>query len=114
MSFLTQSDGLKNRSYSWSHDQQFSQRSRLTMNLNYVSSTTIQRRNTFNPYAALATIDSRLNYQQQLGAFQIGFGGSRKQYPGRDQVDQDFPEPQHLEQTDQLRELADVDAELSG
>jgi hypothetical protein len=91
VSFLEQSDGLKNRTYSWSHDQQFSQRSRLTMNLNYVSSTTIQRRNTFNPYAALATIDSRLNYQQQLGAFQIGVGGSRKQYPGRDQIDQDFP-----------------------
>jgi hypothetical protein len=91
VSFLKQSDGLTNQTYSWSHDQQFSQRSRLTMNLNYASSTTIQRRNTFNPYAALATIDSRLNYQQQLGAFQIGIGGSRKQYPGRDQVDQEFP-----------------------
>jgi len=61
------------------------------MNLNYASSTSLQRRNTFNPQAALATIDSRLNYQQQIGAFQIGLGGSRKQYPGRDQVDQDFP-----------------------
>jgi len=91
VSFLEQSDGLKNRTYSWSHDQQFSQRSRLTMNLNYVSSTTIQRRNTFNPYNALATIDSRLNYQQTVGAFQLGIGGSRKQYPGRDQVDQEFP-----------------------
>ena len=91
VSFLTQSDGAKNQVYSWSHDQQFSQRSRLTMNLNYASSTTIQRRNTFNPYAALATIDSRLNYQQQMGPFQIGMGGSRKQYPGRDQVDQEFP-----------------------
>ena len=91
VSFLKQSDGAANQTYSWSHDQQFSQRSRLTMNLNYASSTTIQRRNTFNPYAALATIDSRLNYQQQLGAFQMGIGGSRKQYPGRDQVDQEFP-----------------------
>ena len=91
VSFLKQSDGLTNRTYSWSHDQQFSQRSRLTMNLNYASSTTLQRRNTFNPNAALATIDSRLNYQQQIGAFQLGIGGSRKQYPGREQVDQDFP-----------------------
>jgi len=91
ISFLKQSDGAENRTYSWSHDQQFSQRSRLTMNLNYASSTTIQRRNTFNPYNALATIDSRLNYQQQVGAFQLGIGGSRKQYPGREQVDQEFP-----------------------
>ena len=91
VSFLTQSDGLKNQTYSWSHDQQFSQKSRLTMNLNYASSTTLQRQNTFNPYNALATIDSRLNYQQQIGAFQLGIGGSRKQYPGRQQVDQEFP-----------------------
>jgi hypothetical protein len=91
VSYLKQGDGLTNKTYSWSHDQQFSQKSRLTMNLNYASSTTIQRRNTFNPYNALATIDSRLNYQQQIGAFQLGIGGSRKQYPGRDQVDQEFP-----------------------
>jgi hypothetical protein len=90
-SYLKQGNGLENRTYSWNHDQQFSQKSRLTMNLNYASSTTIQRRNTFNPYNALATIDSRLNYQQQIGAFQLGIGGSRKQYPGREQVDQEFP-----------------------
>jgi lipopolysaccharide assembly outer membrane protein LptD (OstA) len=91
VSYLKQGDGLENRTYSWNHSQQFSQTSSLTMNLNYASSTTIQRRNTFNPYNALATIDSRLNYQQQLGAFQLGIGGSRKQFPGRDEVDQDFP-----------------------
>ncbi|HUQ82546.1 MAG TPA: putative LPS assembly protein LptD [Gemmatimonadaceae bacterium] len=91
VSYLKQGDGLTNQTYSWSHDQQFSQKSRLTMNLNYASSTSLQRRNTFNPTAALATIDSRLNYQQQIGAFQIGLGGSRKQYPGRDEVDLDFP-----------------------
>src|SRR5688572_4259616 len=91
VSFLKQSDGLSNQTYSWNHDQQFSQRSRLTMTLNYASSTTLQRRNTFDPRTSLATIDSRLNYQQQIGSFQIGIGGSRKQFPGREQVDQDFP-----------------------
>ena len=91
VSHLSQSDGQVNRTYSWSHEQQFSQRSRLSMNLNYASSTTIQRRNTFNPWTALSTIDSRLNYQQQIGSLQIGLGGSRKQYPGREQVDQDVP-----------------------
>jgi hypothetical protein len=91
VSFLKQGNGLENRTYSWNHSQQFSQKSSLTMNLNYASSTTIQRRNTFNPYNALATIDSRLNYQQEIGAFRLGIGGSRKQYPGREQVDQEFP-----------------------
>jgi len=91
VSYLKQGDGLENRTYSWSHEQQFSQRSRLSMNLNYASSTTLQRRNTFNPMNVLSTIDSRLNYQQQIGSMQLGLGGSRKQYPGREQVDQDFP-----------------------
>jgi lipopolysaccharide export system protein LptA len=90
-SYLKQSNGQTNTVYSWSHDQQFSQRSRLTMNLNYASSTQLQRRNTFGGLSSLATIDSRLNYQQTLGSFQLGIGGSRKQYPGRDQVDQEFP-----------------------
>jgi lipopolysaccharide transport LptD-like protein len=91
VSYLKQGNGQENRTYSWNHSQQFSQKSSLTMNLNYASSTTIQRRNTFNPYNALATIDSRLNYQQEIGAFRLGIGGSRKQYPGRQQVDQEFP-----------------------
>ena len=90
-SFLKQADGLTNNVYSWNHDQQFSQKSRLTMNLNYASSTRLQRTNTFGGLSSLATIASRLNYQQTIGSFQVGIGGSRTQTPGRDQVDMDFP-----------------------
>ena len=91
LSYLKQQDGATNTSVSVGHQQQFSQTSSLTANLNYASSTRIQRRNEFVPYRALATIASRANYQQRVGPFNMSLGGSRTQYPGRDQVDQGFP-----------------------
>ena len=91
LSHLKQQDGATNTSVSIGHQQDFSQTSKLTLNLNYASSTQIQRRNEFVPYRALATIASRGNYQQRLGPFSMSLGGSRTQYPGRDQVDQGFP-----------------------
>ena len=91
LSHLKQQDGATNTSVSVGHQQEFSQTSRLTVNANYVTSTQIQRRNEFVPYRALATIASRANYQQRVGPFSMSLGGSRTQYPGRDQVDQTFP-----------------------
>jgi hypothetical protein len=41
--------------------------------------------------AALATIASQLSFQQGLGPANVTIGGSRTQYPGRDQVQQNFP-----------------------
>ena len=91
LSHLKQQDGAANTSVSVGHQQEFSQTSRLTVNANYVTSTQIQRRNEFVPYRALATIASRANYQQRVGPFSMSLGGSRTQYPGREQVDQTFP-----------------------
>jgi lipopolysaccharide assembly outer membrane protein LptD (OstA) len=54
--YTTQNDGLTNKAISWSHQQDFSHDSHFNSSLNYVSSTTLQRQNTFNPYTALATI----------------------------------------------------------
>ena len=90
-SYLSQNDGTRNTAVSWQHQQDFSQRSKLTANVNYTTSTTVQRRNEINPNAALGTIVSQVNFQQQLGRAAMSLGGSRRQYPGREQVDQDFP-----------------------
>lgn len=87
----TLSTGLSNTQFSWSHSQEFSQSSRLTANLNYVTSTTVQRQTALNPMSALATISSMMNYSRAVGPFSLSVGGSRRQYPGRQQVDQDFP-----------------------
>lgn len=85
------SSGSRNTALSWSHAQEFSARTRLNANLNYVTSTQIQRQTVFNPMAAVATIASQLNLVRQQGPFTINLGGTQRQYPGRDQVDRSFP-----------------------
>lgn len=87
----TLSTGLTNTQVSWNHTQEFSASSRLTSNLNYVTSTTVQRQTALNAMSALATISSMLNYSRAVGPFSVSVGGTRRQYPGREQVDQDFP-----------------------
>jgi hypothetical protein len=82
---------LTNTKVSWSHAQDFSLRSKLNTNINYVTSTQLQSRQAFNVAAALATIASQLSFQQGLGPANVSIGGSRTQYPGRDQVQQNFP-----------------------
>jgi hypothetical protein len=88
---LAQRDGSGNTQYSWAHQQDFSQTTHLTMDLNYATNTVIQRQTTFDPRQVLATIQSRINYQQQFGPASFSIGGDRRQYPGRDEVTQNFP-----------------------
>ena len=91
VSRTSQRDGQRNTAISWGHQQDFSQTTRLTTDINYVTSTALQRRNTFDPNQALATIQSRASYQQKFGPASFSIGGSRRQYPGREEVTQDFP-----------------------
>jgi lipopolysaccharide assembly outer membrane protein LptD (OstA) len=90
-SYMGLRNGTTNTSYTWNHNQDFSRDTRLTARLNWVQNTMIQRATTVNPVAANATIRSQLNYQTKIGPAQINVGGSRVQYPGRTQVDMDFP-----------------------
>jgi hypothetical protein len=90
-SYLAQKNGTTNMSYTWNHNQDFSRQTRLTARLNWVQNTQVQRATTVNPVAANATIRSQLNYQTRIGPAAINVGGSRVQYPGRTQVDMDFP-----------------------
>ena len=91
LAYTSQRDGHTNTAISWSHSQEFSRDSRLNSNVNYVTSTTLQRQNTFNPYTALATIASQVSYQTKIGPSSLTFGATRTQYPGRKQVDQNLP-----------------------
>lgn len=90
-SYSTYSTGQRNLALSWRHQQQFSQRTSFTADLNYVKNTIIQRQQAFTANQALATIRSSLNFQQQLGPASLSIGGSRSQYVGRSQVDQVLP-----------------------
>ena len=86
-----QRDGSSNTGLTWSHSQDFSQSTHLTTNINYVTNTFIQRTTTFNPQQVLATISSQANYQTKVGPAAISLGGTRTQYPGRNEVAQSFP-----------------------
>ncbi|MDQ3996663.1 MAG: hypothetical protein M3303_06545 [Gemmatimonadota bacterium] len=90
-SYTSQNDGQTNLAVSWGHRQSFSRDRNVNANLNYVSSTQLQRQNTFNPYAALATIRSQINYTDRIGPASLQLGGSRTQHPGREQVEQTLP-----------------------
>ena len=81
----------RNTAVSWGHQQSFTKNSTLSANLNFVTSTILQRQTTSNPYSALATISSSANYQHKLGPAQFSIGGTNRQYPGRSQVDRGFP-----------------------
>jgi hypothetical protein len=91
MSYQTLSDNETNTAISWQHQQDFSQSAHLNMNINYETSTTVQQQTYYNPYSVLAVISSQLNFQDQLGPAAVSIGGSQKQYPGRTEVDRDFP-----------------------
>ncbi|HET6680565.1 MAG TPA: putative LPS assembly protein LptD, partial [Gemmatimonadaceae bacterium] len=91
LSYLTQSDGLTNKSISWRHSQEFSRTSRLSLDANYVTSTRIQRQTTFNPYSAVATIRSNANYTRKFGPVDMQLGGSSTQFPGRDELQLTLP-----------------------
>ena len=91
LSWTKQNDGLDNKALSWTHQEDFGRNNHLNTNVNYVTSTTLQRQNTFNPYSALATIASQASYQSKIGPASLTIGATRKQYPGRQQVDQSIP-----------------------
>jgi hypothetical protein len=89
--YRTQSDGTNTFALYWNHRQDFSQKTHLTMDINYVSTTIDQQNIYLNPYAALANITSQVAYQTQIGPSSISIGGTQTQYPGRTQVDRTFP-----------------------
>ncbi len=84
-------DGSSQTSVTWSHSQDFSQDTHFRTNINYTTNTFIQRNTTFNPAQVLATISSQASYDTKIGPAGLSLGGTRTQYPGRDEVDQTFP-----------------------
>ena len=91
LSYSTFSDGEKSTNVSWSHQQQFSQSSSLNASINYSSNTTAIRQQAFNVAQALAAIASAVNFQQGLGPANLSIGGTRTQYTGRKEIDENFP-----------------------
>ncbi len=90
-SYMSERDGDTRYAISWGHNQKLGRNRNFNSNVNYTSSTQLQRRNTFNPYAAVATIASSFALTDKIGPASISFGGSQKQFPGRDQIERTLP-----------------------
>src|SRR5207302_775244 len=89
--YTANNNGPTNKAVSWAHQQDFGRNNHINTNVNFVTSTQLQRQNTFNPYSALATISSQASYQSKIGPASLTVGATRKQYPGRQQTDQTIP-----------------------
>lgn len=90
-SYSSFTGGQTSLGLSWSHQQQFSQRSSLNANINYSSNTTAIRQQAYTVAQALASIASAANYQLAAGPLSVSLGGTRTQHTGRAEVDQSFP-----------------------
>lgn len=84
-------NGQSNTRVSWNHQEQFSKRSSLNASFSYATSTTLSRQAELNPVAAVSTIQSRANYQKDVGPARLSLGGTQTQYLGREQLDRGFP-----------------------
>jgi hypothetical protein len=90
-SYMSENSGDKRHSLSWNHQQQFGKNRSFNANANYTSSTTLQRRNTFDPTQAMSTIGSTVNYQDKIGPASLTIGARQTQYSGRSQIDRTLP-----------------------
>jgi hypothetical protein len=90
-SYMKERSGDDKLSLSWNHQQRFSTNRNLSANINYTTSPTLQRRNTFLPAAAIATIASQISLSDKIGPMSWQFGGTQRQFPGRKQVERGLP-----------------------
>lgn len=86
-----QNDGTSNTTFHWQHRQQISKATQFTADVSYMTSTTIQQQTALNPYAAIGNINSNANYSTQLGPLLTSIGFGQRQYPGRPEIDREFP-----------------------
>jgi hypothetical protein len=89
--YTNQYDGSDNKAVSWAHQEDFGRNNHLNTNVNFETNTAVHRENAMNAYTALGTIASQINYQSKIGPASLNIGATRKQYPGRQQIDQGIP-----------------------
>ena len=88
---LHETEGSSSRRIFWSHQQNFSLNSSLTASLDYASSSRIISRNAVDPILAVATIDSRLQFQRRFDWGTLSIGGNRTQSLDKPLVTTNFP-----------------------
>lgn len=90
-SYMAEGTGTSRYALSWDHRQRLGRNRNFSAGINYTSSTALQRRNTFNPYQAMATIASTVALSDKMGPLSLSFGANQTQYPGREQIERTLP-----------------------
>jgi Tat protein translocase TatC len=73
------------------HNQQFNMRTRLTANINYVTSARVLERNSLDPNLAVASLTSAASFSKQFGWGSLQLGGNRRQDLSSGVVQQTLP-----------------------
>ena len=63
----------------WTHRQNFSLTSKLNLDVNYTSNTSIDRRNSTNPSTVIQQVTSRANYDKRFAWGTLSVGANRSQ-----------------------------------
>lgn len=88
---MIEKNGERATALTWTHSQDFSQTERLVADVNFSTNTLAERQTLIDPLAILSTIRSDVRYSRKVGPFSVDLGGNRVQYPGRSQVEEDYP-----------------------
>jgi sec-independent protein translocase protein TatC len=75
----------------WSHQQNFSQRTRLTASVDFATKTDVVQRNAVDPFVQTATLTSRINFNKQFSWATLSLGGNRTQDLSNGTVTQTLP-----------------------
>jgi hypothetical protein len=83
--------GSKSLRLQWTHSQSFNQRTRLTANVDYATSTRVIERNSVDPLVQTATLGSSVNFSKQYNWGTLSLGGTLKQDLSNNTISQNLP-----------------------
>ncbi|UCG85659.1 MAG: LPS-assembly protein LptD [Gemmatimonadota bacterium] len=84
--------GSKSLRLQWMHQQSFNQRTRLTANVDYATSTRVIEQNSVDPLVQTATLGSRVNFSKQMDWGTLTIGASRSQDLANGTITQSLPD----------------------
>lgn len=83
--------GARTTNIRWDHRQSFNLNTTLNLNLNYVSNSSVIRRNAIDPLLSTQQITSSLNFTRRFNWGSMTLGGNRRQSLNDQSVTQQFP-----------------------
>jgi hypothetical protein len=84
--------GRQTTRLNWNHQQQFSQRTRLSASVDFATSTRVLRENSVDPFLQTGNLRSTINFSKQLAWGTITLGGSRTQEISNESISQTLPD----------------------